>query len=325
MIENPETPVMRQYFPACYLIVALAMGHWCVSAADVPQNPAPVHDASNQSKNYKFTADWVSSNVPVWEKVLAPYKGAPGVNYLEIGVWEGRSAIWMLENILTDPSSRMTALDIFPPESHARFLSNLEKSGVKDKVTVIKGYSQIELRKLPLDSFDIIYVDGSHMAGDVLADAVLSWPLLKNGGILIFDDYQWERPYPDDLLPKTGIDSFITAFRLQTIIVHQGYQMILKKNANSVEFTDTFRMGPYIYFWKKGKLSLANPRRPVPVTRQEKKYIKRLILSRPYGVSRIPYNEALKSPDAAYALFVRRLLKGELKVQEQPEAQKTTG
>jgi hypothetical protein len=34
--------------------------------------------------------------------------------------------------------------------------------------------------------------DGSHRARDVLEDAVLSWPLLKVGGIMLFDDYLWQ-------------------------------------------------------------------------------------------------------------------------------------
>ncbi len=33
----------------------------------------------------------------------------------------------------------------------------------------------------------VIYVDGSHKARDVIADAVLAWALLRPGGILIFD------------------------------------------------------------------------------------------------------------------------------------------
>ena len=36
--------------------------------------------------------------------------------------------------------------------------------------------------------YDIIYIDGSHEARDVLEDAVLAYRLLKIGGLLIFDD-----------------------------------------------------------------------------------------------------------------------------------------
>jgi hypothetical protein len=51
--------------------------------------------------SYNFSEDWFTENIPVWLKVLSPFKGKPNLNYLEIGVFEGRSVIWMLENIQT--------------------------------------------------------------------------------------------------------------------------------------------------------------------------------------------------------------------------------
>ena len=53
------------------------------------------------SEPYEFTYDWFTSAVPVWTRVLAPYAGQPEIHYLEVGVFEGRSAIWMLNNVLT--------------------------------------------------------------------------------------------------------------------------------------------------------------------------------------------------------------------------------
>jgi hypothetical protein len=39
--------------------------------------------------------------------------------------------------------------------------------------------------------FDLIDVDGSHLAADVLQDAVLSFHLLRSAGLPIFDDCLW--------------------------------------------------------------------------------------------------------------------------------------
>ena len=169
---------------------------------------------------YHFSGgDWFSTNVPVWEKALADYRGKPGVRYLEVGVFEGRSSIWMLDNILTHPSSRATVIDPFLapanyPGTHLEeaFLANLRASGAEDRTTVIKGYSQLELRELPLDSYDIIYVDGSHTADDVLEDVVLAWRLLKNGGLIILDDYGWPADYAPEMKPKIAIDAFTRCY-----------------------------------------------------------------------------------------------------------------
>ena len=60
------------------------------------------------------------------------------------------------------------------------------------------GRSQDLLRAMTGEPFDLVYIDASHEAADVLADAVLAWPLLKPGGFLGFDDYTSRRfPEPE--------------------------------------------------------------------------------------------------------------------------------
>ncbi|MCM8775657.1 MAG: class I SAM-dependent methyltransferase, partial [Candidatus Omnitrophica bacterium] len=180
---------MRKLFPIVLLII-YEVAFFCTSVplADEPtqSNAAPSH-----SKKYNFSTDWFTRDIPIWDKTLQPLKGQPYLHYLEVGVFEGRSFIWVLENILTHPTCEATAVDIFPAGLKERFLVNIKQSGSENKVTVLTGESQIVLRDLPHESFDIIYIDGSHRADDVLIDAVLSWRLLKDGGFIIFDDYHW--------------------------------------------------------------------------------------------------------------------------------------
>ena len=48
------------------------------------------------------------------------------------------------------------------------------------------------LGKLALDgAFDWVYLDGSHEPGDVLLDLMHYWPLVRRGGILMGDDWNW--------------------------------------------------------------------------------------------------------------------------------------
>jgi hypothetical protein len=187
------------------------------------------------SKDYSFTTDWFTSEMPIWKKVLAPFAHKPGIQYLEIGVFEGRAAMWMIENILTHPTSHVTGMDLFVGdyEKHYgsfkdRYLSNLELSGADDRATTIQGYSQIELRKLPLDTFHIIYIDGSHVNADVLEDTILCWRLLKKGGILIFDDYGDYKTSD----PKGGINTFMRYYGSHFDVIHNGIQLILKKKVS---------------------------------------------------------------------------------------------
>ena len=83
------------------------------------------------------------------------------------------------------------------------------------------------LRRLP-PGFDVASVDGSHVARDVLTDAVLTWPLLKSGGLLIFDDYGWN--HPDRLQqPRPAIDAFVDLFAPELELIHMEYRVIVRK------------------------------------------------------------------------------------------------
>ena len=151
------------------------------------------------------------------------------MNYLEIGLFEGCLLLWMFENILTHPTARATGIDPFDWADRKPFLSNLNASGFAEQVTTIIGFSQEEMRALPLRMFDIIYIDGSHAADDVLEDAILSARLLKPGGLLIIDDYLWDTDLLDR--PLLGLNTFYRLYGQRFDVIHSGYQLILKARA----------------------------------------------------------------------------------------------
>jgi predicted O-methyltransferase YrrM len=203
---------------------------------DLPQVSLPSPDGPREpfGAKYDLSFDYVSVHAPIWRQALADFTGKPDLQYLEVGVFEGRSVAWMLENILTDPSSKVTAADIFPGDLEEHFLKNMEIAGARDRVTTIAGYSQETLRELPLDTYDIIYIDGSHAAPDVLEDAVLCWRLLKSGGVLIFDDYHW-KDNPGDMIapelsrPELAVNTFNKFYGNHFDVIHNGYQVIMRK------------------------------------------------------------------------------------------------
>jgi hypothetical protein len=233
------------------------------------------------SKPYRFTADWFSADIPKWEKYLAPFKGKPNLCYLEIGVFEGRSVVWMLENILTHPTARFTCIDPFFGDLMARFKENLKISGSLDKATIIKGFSQKKLKDLAPDSFHIIYIDGSHSAADVLADAVLSWPLLKNGGLLIFDDYAWRPEIPLELRPQPAIEVFLTAYRNRLEVLDLSYQAIFKKK--DIPPGDMLVIGDYRYDWWEKELFSLKTGAHISLSVRERILFERLLASRKFG------------------------------------------
>ena len=266
------------------------------------------------TKPYKFTDDWFSGNIPLWTEVLAPFKGKPDIHYLEIGVWEGRSAIWVLENILTHPTSTLTGIDVFPQNLKETYLENLRISGHPEKAVTLTGLSQIELRRLKPDSYNIIYVDGGHTADMVLADAVLCWDLLKVGGVIIFDDYRWGREYPDEIRPGMAVDAFLTAFRNHVEVVHHGYQVMVRKKEGPPRFDpNRILLGEYAYLWEKRELRRIADEQPVPLPEAEKLLLEELILARPLGETALLVSPA-QALDADL-LSLRKRLGVEIKVQ----------
>lgn len=283
---------------------------------DVPEvRLAPVEDHFYQADEiiegrYRFTSGWHGRHVEIWSQVLAPLRGQPDLGYLEVGVFEGRSLLWMLDNVLTHASARATAVDVFGSSYEATFDANLEISGSAAKVTKLVGPSGHVLRGLGGATFDVIYIDGSHTADDVLLDATLCWDLLKPGGLMIFDDYAWPgrrgaEPLPEELRPQLAIDAFITANRYAIEIVHRDYQVIVRKHDNPCTPKDYCSpVGQYNYFWRARELWTRGGA-PVELDEEEIAMIEALARARSYGEVEIAVPSELRSSEAFARLSSR--------------------
>lgn len=175
--------------------------------------------------------------------------------FLEIGTFEGRTAIWLIENILKEVhNERYPQLTIVDPDPAPNFKENMnewidwtEKGwhiNKRDFVRLKKLYSFNMLTSMIRQGykFDFIYIDGDHNACGILEDAVLSWHLLSKNGILLFDDYlmkvedPWfyisHKEFNDKLVwqhPKHAIDSFLSIYKGQYEMFIDNYQIGIKK------------------------------------------------------------------------------------------------
>jgi hypothetical protein len=235
--------------------------------------------------------------------------GRPGLTYLEVGLYEGRSAIWMLENVLTHPTARLIGIDPFICGTKERFDENLKHSGCASRTRIIIGESRRELPKLEDASCDVIYLDGSHSASDVLVDAVLSWPLLKIDGLLIFDDYEWPLyNFPDELRPKLAVDAFVSAYQHELTVEGREYQVVLRKQCHPCpsKWCSTPIGSKHLYDWQKKVLTLRSGDGPLRLSDSEIALLEMIGHSKSLG--RVEYSlpgELLDSED--YQALKQRL------------------
>ena len=202
-------------------------------------------------KNYNYTVDWFGGGEDL--KQIIKFDSESELHILEIGSFEGRSTIWFLENLLKNPKSTITCVDPWTSysqnsdsfnsyntegtewnfKSHKNtFLYNISESGSENQVIVKDGFSHKLIPELMLQNkkYDLIYIDGNHTSPFVLTDCVLSWYVLKEHGLMIFDDYLWGNGSLDPVLtPKPAIDSFMNIYSAYSTVVWDSYKKAIQK------------------------------------------------------------------------------------------------
>lgn len=189
----------------------------------------------------EFTTDWATAHAGIWSQVLAPLRHT-ALHVLEIGSFEGRSAIFWLEYL---PGSHVTCIDQFigttrhNHDIETRFDRNVAAYGAR-----VRKISDVSSRALAMlggeqACFDLIYVDGSHRRDDVMIDCLMSWPLLRPGGIMILDDYLLDPHKPSAERPGEAIETFLRWHSDEQEELSRGYQIILRRRAGDASVQAT--------------------------------------------------------------------------------------
>lgn len=184
--------------------------------------------------DYQYTNNWFQGSARrIWDSLI------PRINpsrILEIGSYEGASTCYLIEKVASLRKLEIHCVDTWEggiehstggfdmSAVERRFSANvrkaMESSGNEVNLTIHKGFSDVELCKLMASGkqsyFDLVYVDGSHQAPDVLCDALLAFRLLRKSGVMIFDDYLWQESLPHGVdplrCPKPAIDAFTNMY-----------------------------------------------------------------------------------------------------------------
>lgn len=146
---------------------------------------------------------------------------------LEIGVFEGLTSNYIVDNLLADngilicvdPLDTNYELDsdnILFKGQYERFIENTDYN--KGRITLFRESSLTALIKMSDNYFDLIFVDGDHTKDSVYTDANNAFRICKVYGLILFDDYEWGGGKP----VKEAVDLFLSE--------HKNHRLLLKLN-----------------------------------------------------------------------------------------------
>lgn len=159
--------------------------------------------------------------LPLFEKHLTPLAGKPGLRFLQVGAFTGDATAWLLTHVLTGDNCLLVDVDTWAgsdePEHDAFDWTGVERlydartrgfvsSG---RLVKFKGGSGEFLCHPRLTRYDFIYIDGDHTTKGVYGDGLGALRILKPGGLLAFDDYQWKPHGGTDDGPGAAVDKLL--------------------------------------------------------------------------------------------------------------------
>ena len=170
------------------------------------------------------------------------------ITCLEIGSHEGQSAMYFLKNILVNPLSKLICVDPFYKNSWSRtdpsvinyediFNINISNNDKNNQIHKFVGINKdfYKSTKYQQMNIDVAYIDDNHTYESTKLNIESIYPKLKQGGIMIFDDYDGDYCDPNDKNAghhwtdpvKKAVDEFLTHTSMK--IIFQEYQVILQK------------------------------------------------------------------------------------------------
>lgn len=183
----------------------------------------------------KFSADWFTSKSLNWDYYLK--FSNTDLIALEIGSFEGKATLYMLNRF---PGIQITCVDPWQDYSELPFevgFGSTSKNNFEKNIEPFK--KSINQRTMTSDQFffelkqtqkyDLIYIDGSHEGTAVYNDAINAHQVIKNLGIIIFDDYLW-RYFRKEKATAFGINKFLKQYKKYYKIKFIGHQVILQRN-----------------------------------------------------------------------------------------------
>jgi hypothetical protein len=183
-----------------------------------------------------FTNTWNLGNLRFIYYHVSKNFDHSNIKVLEIGCWEGFTTKFFLENF---SECDVTCVDTFGgsdehkgidgEQLQQRFKGNVLDFSNRVKIEAMTSAEYFYRLRSDSQLFDIVYIDGSHFAFDVVNDIVNGFRLTKLGGMVILDDFTWTEYANTSENPHTAIGFALKVIASHAHIIRISNQIFLKK------------------------------------------------------------------------------------------------
>jgi len=200
-----------------------------------------------ERNEYIFTSDWFSDKINNFTFLINHINFMEeNFKILEIGSYEGRSTIWMIENIINKTKNgKIYCIDTWKStineKEHEYIREQIKEKDIlyhiflyntknfANKIHIIREDSRKALKNIN-EKFDFIYLDCDHRRHRCLEDLILSIVLLKVDGIILIDDYLYKSGNEEDEnTPRGAINIFERIYKNYIKLIFLNYQACYKK------------------------------------------------------------------------------------------------
>ena len=189
-------------------------------------------------RDKNITNDFFSSHAFNFLTILKKLRSQ--FNYLEIGSYEGNSALYVANKF---PYSKIDCVDTWiKTDEYDKTINFNDVEKNFDANT--SEFNNIKKFKKNSDNFfdqnkknyEIIYVDGFHLGEQVYKDIKSAWKVLSEGGYLICDDYIWNTSSKNtETTPCYAINKFLSELKnCYKVILVSNSQIFLKKKTRRI-------------------------------------------------------------------------------------------
>jgi hypothetical protein len=194
----------------------------------------------------KYNRCWVAEYLPYWNskllKQVNKWSHKDPIKFLQIGVFEGLSLIYLTKHIFAGHKLEITVIDDFSTEPYFNTEETFRANTADMDVRIIKKQSHPALLELidegekaqPLQGklpqgkkFDFVYCSGSRKPSVCYVDFALLSMVMSDNGMILLDTYDAYSSYEGEISPTVARSAFTGSFARFSDVKKIGAQRLM--------------------------------------------------------------------------------------------------